>query len=45
MLRTIEKTALVRQALTARIERESAKRLTVLGGSDPTAADVPRRWP
>lgn len=42
---TMEKTALVRQALTALIERESARRLALLAGSDPTAADVPRRWP
>lgn len=40
---TTEKTALVRQALTALIERESARRLARLGGSDPTLGDVPRR--
>lgn len=40
---TTEKTALVRQALTALIERESARRLAKLGGSDPTLDDVPRR--
>lgn len=40
---TIEKTALVRQALVALIERESARRLARLGGSDPTLDDVPRR--
>lgn len=42
---TTEKTALVRQALTALIERESARRLVRLGGSDPALADVPRRRP
>lgn len=42
---TTEKTALVRQALTALIERESARRLARLGGSDPTLGDVPRRQP
>ncbi len=40
---TTEKTALVRQALTALIERESARRLARLGGSDPKLGDVPRR--
>lgn len=40
---TTEKTALVRQALTALIERESARRLASLGGSDPTLGDIPRR--
>lgn len=40
---TTEKTALVRQALTALIERESARRLARLGGSDPTLGDVHRR--
>ncbi len=40
---TTEKTALVRQALTALIERESARRLARLGGSDPTLGHVPRR--
>lgn len=32
---TTEKTALVREALTALIERESAHRLALLGGSMP----------
>lgn len=40
---TKEKTALVRLALTALIERESARRLARLGGSDPTLGAVPRR--
>jgi Arc/MetJ family transcription regulator len=40
---TREKTALVRQALTALIERESARRLARLGGSEPDLSQVPRR--
>ncbi len=39
----MEKTALVREALKALIQRESAKRLALLGGSEPMLADVPRR--
>ncbi len=38
-----EKSALVREALKALIERESARRLARLGGSEPELADVPRR--
>lgn len=38
-----EKTALVREALGALIERESARRLARLGGTEPSLADVPRR--
>ena len=37
-----EKSALIREALKALIERESARRLARLGGSDP-GAKVPRR--
>lgn len=40
---TSEKSALVRQALRALIERESARRLARLAGSEPDAAAVPRR--
>jgi Arc/MetJ family transcription regulator len=40
-----EKSALVREALKALIERESARRLARLGGSDPDAAGPPRRRP
>ena len=40
---TKEKTALVRQALTALIEREGARRLARLGGSEPELVEVPRR--
>jgi len=38
-----EKTALVREALRALIQRESAKRLALLGGSEPQLTDIPRR--
>jgi Arc/MetJ family transcription regulator len=40
-----EKPALVREALHALIERESARRLARLGGSQPQLAVVPRRRP
>jgi len=40
---TSEKSALVREALRALIQRESARRLARLGGSDPTLAEPPRR--
>ena len=40
---TTEKTALVREALTALIERESARRLARLGGSEPQLTEIPRR--
>ena len=38
-----EKTALIREALRALIQRESAKRLALLGGSEPQLDDLPRR--
>ena len=38
-----EKSALVREALRALIERESARRLAALGGSDPDLIPVTRR--
>jgi Arc/MetJ family transcription regulator len=40
-----EKSALVREALRALIERESARRLARLGGSEPDLKPVPRRRP
>jgi Arc/MetJ family transcription regulator len=40
---TTEKTALVRQALAALVERESARRLARLGGSEPRLVSTPRR--
>lgn len=42
---TQEKSALVREALRALIERESARRLARLGGSEPELATPPRRRP
>lgn len=38
-----EKAALVREALRALIQRESARRLALLGGSEPDLKDIPRR--
>ncbi len=38
-----EKSALVREALKALIERESARRLILLGGSEPDIGAPPRR--
>jgi Arc/MetJ family transcription regulator len=38
-----EKTLLVREALKALIERESARRLARLGGSEPGLRGAPRR--
>lgn len=40
-----EKTALVREALKALVERESARRLARLGGSEPGLDAIPRRRP
>lgn len=40
-----EKSALIREALTALIERESARRLARLGGSESRLATPPRRRP
>ena len=40
-----EKSALVREALTALIERESARRLARLGGSEPELKIAARRRP
>jgi Arc/MetJ family transcription regulator len=40
-----EKSALVREALKALIERESARRLARLGGSEPDLVPSPRRRP
>lgn len=38
-----EKSALIREALKALIERESARRLARLGGSEPMIEAPPRR--
>lgn len=40
-----EKSALVREALKALIERESARRLARLGGTEPDLEPIPRRRP
>jgi Arc/MetJ family transcription regulator len=40
-----EKSSLVREALKALIEREAARRLARLGGSEPDAEAPPRRRP
>lgn len=38
-----QKTALIHAGLRALVERESARRLATLGGTDPTAAAAVRR--
>lgn len=38
-----EKTALVQAGLTALVTRERARRLAVLGGSEPLLEEIPRR--
>lgn len=40
-----EKSALVREALKALIERESARRLALLGGTEPALQPISRRQP
>jgi Arc/MetJ family transcription regulator len=40
-----EKSALIREALKALIERESARRLARLAGSEPDLKPAPRRRP
>jgi Arc/MetJ family transcription regulator len=40
---TTQKTVLIRMALRALIERESAQRLARLGGSEPALTAAPRR--
>lgn len=40
---TSEKAALVREGLKALIERESARRLARLGGTEPALNEIPRR--
>lgn len=37
------KSALVREALRALIQRESARRLAALGGAEPELTGIPRR--
>lgn len=38
-----ENTALIREALKALIEREAARRLATLGGTEPGLKAIPRR--
>lgn len=38
-----EKSALIREALRALVEREAARQLARLGGSEPGLAPIPRR--
>jgi Arc/MetJ family transcription regulator len=40
-----ETSTVVRQALTAFVQREAGRRLAKLGGSDPDAKAAPRRRP
>ncbi len=40
-----EKSALVREALKALVEREAARRLARLGGSEPDLKPIPRGRP
>lgn len=39
----LERSALLREALQALVQRESARRLAALGGSEPQLKPVPRR--
>ncbi|HEY5056402.1 MAG TPA: type II toxin-antitoxin system VapB family antitoxin [Acidobacteriaceae bacterium] len=40
-----EKSAIVREGLVALIQREAARRLALLGGSQPNLKPIPRRRP
>jgi Arc/MetJ family transcription regulator len=40
-----EKSALVRLALELLVQREAARRLAAMGGTDPELKDIPRRRP
>jgi Arc/MetJ family transcription regulator len=39
----LERSALLKEALQALVQRESARRLAALGGSQPDLAPIPRR--
>ena len=43
LTRVSNRTALLREALKALIERESARRLATLGGKMPSLRNIPRR--
>jgi Arc/MetJ family transcription regulator len=45
LTRLVEKSALIREALKALVERESARRLARLGGSQPHLKPIRRRRP
>ena len=38
-----ERAQLIREALLALVQRESARRLAMLGGTEPQLQDIPRR--
>jgi Arc/MetJ family transcription regulator len=40
-----ERTALIHEGLRALVQREAARRLAKLGGSQPQLQDIPRRRP
>ena len=40
-----EKSALVNAALKALVQREAARRLAAMGGTEPDLKDIPRRRP
>jgi Arc/MetJ family transcription regulator len=40
-----EKSAIVREALTRLVQQEAARRLALLGGTEPNAKQIPRRRP
>ena len=40
-----EKSAILKEALTALVQREAARRLARLGGSEPGMKQIPRRRP
>jgi Arc/MetJ family transcription regulator len=40
-----EKSALIREALQKLVQREAARRLALLGGSQPNLKPIPRRRP
>ena len=39
----LERSALLKEALRALVQRESARRLAALGGSEPALESIPRR--
>lgn len=39
----LKRSALLKEALRALVQRESARRLAVLGGSEPALEPIPRR--